>query len=105
MNVVTGKLSRWDKQHKINVAYDLISRVADDTDENLWAWEDLHQALVSLEEWFEEEDIQTLIKIMLSRRVRKAYATAILNLKIFENFDIINYKIRKENLYVSELGK
>ena len=94
-----------DKQHKINVAYDLISRVADDTDEGLWAWEDLHQALVSLEEWFEEEDIQTLIEFVLGRRVHKVYATAILNLKIFENFDIINYKIRKENLYVSEMGK
>ena len=46
-----------DKQHKINVAYDLISRVLDDTDEDTWAWEDLKQALTSLGEWFEEEDI------------------------------------------------
>lgn len=57
MQVGIGNMCKSDKQHKINVAYDLISRVADDTDENLWAWEDLHQALVSLEEWFEEEDI------------------------------------------------
>lgn len=46
-----------DKRHKIGVAYDLISRVFDDTDEDSWAYEYLSEALTSLQEWFEEEDI------------------------------------------------
>ena len=46
-----------DKRHKISVAYDLISRVCDDTDEDTWAQEFLIQALGSLNEWFEEEDL------------------------------------------------
>ena len=46
-----------DKRHKISVAYDLISRVCDDTDEETWAYEFLAQAMGSLNEWFDEEDI------------------------------------------------
>ena len=46
-----------DKQHKINVAYNLIQTVLNDTDEDLWAYKDLSDALVSLNDWFEEVDI------------------------------------------------
>ena len=46
-----------DKKHKINVAYNLISTVKDDTDEDTWAWTDLFDALTALQQWFEEEDI------------------------------------------------
>jgi hypothetical protein len=49
-------MDRLDKGHKINVAYDLIKRVAEDTNEELWAYEWLSDALVALEKWFEEED-------------------------------------------------
>lgn len=45
-----------EKIHHINVAYDLISNVRDDTDEGTWAHEDLTQVLMSLADWFEEED-------------------------------------------------
>ena len=46
-----------DKRHKINVAYDLISRVCDDTDDDCNAYEDLCNAVDWLGAWFEEEDI------------------------------------------------
>ena len=45
-----------EKIHHINVAYDLISNVYNDTDEGTWAFEDLNQALISLSEWFEDTD-------------------------------------------------
>jgi hypothetical protein len=45
-----------EKRHNINVAYNLISKVRDDTDEDGWAWEELTQALTSLSEWFEERE-------------------------------------------------
>ena len=50
-------MCRDDKRHKIGVAYDLISRVCEDTDEDAWAYEFLTQAMGSLNEWFDEEDI------------------------------------------------
>ena len=46
-----------DKIHKIGVACDLIRTVMYDTDEEMWAYEFLTQAMGSLNEWFEEEDI------------------------------------------------
>lgn len=52
-----GNMCKSDKGHQINVAYDLISRVCDDTDEDIWAWEFLTEALRALGDWFEEEDI------------------------------------------------
>lgn len=51
-------MDRLDKTHKVNVAYDLVKRVAEDTDDDLWAYEWLSDALVALEKWFEEEDYQ-----------------------------------------------
>jgi len=49
-------MDRLDKGHKIGVAYDLIKRVFDDTDEELWAYEWLGDALVALDKWFEESE-------------------------------------------------
>ena len=46
-----------DKLHKIRVAYNLIEIVKEDTDEELWAYKELEDALVSLDDWFEEYDI------------------------------------------------
>ena len=57
MQVGTGSMCKNEKIHHINVAYDLISKIRDDTDEDTWAYEELTQALMSLSEWFEEEDI------------------------------------------------
>jgi len=45
-----------EKTHNINVAYDLIERVRDDTDEDKWAYEYLTEALVSLNDWFNESE-------------------------------------------------
>ena len=50
-------MSKNEKIHHVSVAYDLISKIRDDTDEDTWAYEELTQALISLSEWFEEEDI------------------------------------------------
>ena len=49
-------MDRLDKGHKIGVAYDLIKRVMEDTDEELWAYKYLGDALVALDEWFEESE-------------------------------------------------
>lgn len=49
-------MDRLDKTHKLGVAYDLIKRVFDDTDEELWAYKYLGDALVALDEWFEESE-------------------------------------------------
>lgn len=46
-----------EKVHHMNVAYNLIETVLNDTDEDLWAYKDLSDALVSLNDWFEEVDI------------------------------------------------
>ena len=43
-----------DKRHKINVAYNLIKTVMEDTDEELWAYKYLEDALVALDSYFEE---------------------------------------------------
>jgi hypothetical protein len=45
-----------EKRHNINVAYDAISKVRDDTDEDKWAFEFLTEALMSLRDWFEESE-------------------------------------------------
>lgn len=47
-------MDRLDKTHKINVAYDLIKRVFEDTDDDKCGYRDLEGALASLENWFEE---------------------------------------------------
>ena len=47
-------MDRLDKTHKINVAYDLIKRVFEDTDDDKWGYRDLEDAMASLENWFEE---------------------------------------------------
>lgn len=49
-------MDKLDKTHKINVAYNLIKTVMEDTDEELWAYEWLGDALVALNKWFEEWD-------------------------------------------------
>ena len=43
-----------DKRHKINVAYNLIKTVMEDTDEELWSYFFLENALAELDRWFEE---------------------------------------------------
>ena len=49
-------MDRLDKGHKIGVAYNLIKRVFEDTDEELWAYRWLEYALVALDRWFEESE-------------------------------------------------
>ena len=49
-------MDRLNKGHKIGVAYDLIKRVFDDTDEELWAYLYLENALAELDRWFEEDE-------------------------------------------------
>lgn len=49
-------MDRLDKGHKIGVAYDLIKRVMEDTDEELWAYYWLKDALYDLDKWFEESE-------------------------------------------------
>ncbi len=52
-------MDRLDKGHKIGVAYDLIKRVMEDTDEELWSYLYLENALAELDRWFEEgEDVR-----------------------------------------------
>lgn len=46
-----------EKAHDIREAYNLIKNVRDDTDEDLWAYEFLENAMTKLFEWFEEEEI------------------------------------------------
>lgn len=46
-----------DKRHKINVAYNLIEKVCNDTDDDCNAYDDLCNALDWLGAWFDEEDI------------------------------------------------
>ena len=43
-----------DKRHKINVAYNLIKTVLEDTDEEKWSYLFLENALTELDCWFEE---------------------------------------------------
>ena len=43
-----------DKKHKINVAYNLIKTVMEDTDEKLWSYFFLENVLAELDHWFEE---------------------------------------------------
>lgn len=57
MLVGVGKMCKDDKRHKINVAYNLIKTVMEDTDEELWAYKELADALVELDDWFEEWEI------------------------------------------------
>lgn len=45
-----------EKVHDILVARDLIRTVLEDTDEDLWAYEYLTDALLGLEKWFEEAE-------------------------------------------------
>lgn len=45
-----------EKRHNINVAYDLISKVRDDTEEETWAFDFLTDAMVSLSDWFDERE-------------------------------------------------
>lgn len=46
-----------EKIHDIQVARNLIQTVVEDTDEDLWAYEQLKNALVELNQWFEESEI------------------------------------------------
>ena len=46
-----------EKIHDIQVARNLIQNVVEDTDEDLWAYEQLRNALVELNQWFEESEI------------------------------------------------
>ena len=46
-----------EKVQKIGVAYNAIRTVFEDTDKKLWAYEYLGNAIVALDEWFEEWDI------------------------------------------------
>lgn len=46
-----------EKIHDIQVARNLIQTVVEDTDEDLWAYKHLTDALLGLEEWFEEPEI------------------------------------------------
>ena len=75
-----------DKQHKINVAYNLIQTVLNDTDEELWAYKDLYDALISLNDWFEEVDIQILIGFMDGRRIRKSVCDGYFEFEKFTKF-------------------
>lgn len=43
-----------DKRHKINVAYNLIKTVMEDTDEEKWSYLFLENVLAELDRWFEE---------------------------------------------------
>ena len=49
-------MDKLDKNHKINVAYDLIRTVAEDTDEEKWGYVWLTDAMTELRKWFEEPD-------------------------------------------------
>ena len=49
-------MDRLDKRHKLGVAYDLIKRVMEDTDEEKWSYKALEDALGALDEWFEESE-------------------------------------------------
>lgn len=46
-----------DKTHLINIAFNNIKKVLNDTDEDLFAHHYLEEALLELEDWFEESDI------------------------------------------------
>lgn len=46
-----------EKTHKISVAYNSIRKVLEDTDEELWAYDFLTDAIVALNLYFEESDI------------------------------------------------
>lgn len=43
-----------DKTHKISVAYNLIKTTLEDTDDKLWSYFFLENALAELDRWFEE---------------------------------------------------
>lgn len=45
-----------DKKYKISVACDLIEKVLNDTDEKLWAYYWLKDALYDLDKWLEESE-------------------------------------------------
>ena len=46
-----------EKYHEIAVALDNIRKVAEDTDEELWARKYLDDAIVALNEYFEEYEL------------------------------------------------
>lgn len=46
-----------EKIHDVRYAFNLIKTVKDDTDEDLWAYEILEDALDVLKQYFEEYDI------------------------------------------------
>lgn len=46
-----------EKAHLMHIAYDNIEKVQSDTDEDLWAYEYLGNALAELDQWFEESEI------------------------------------------------
>lgn len=47
-------MDKLDKKHKISVAYDLIRKVMEDTNEEQWSYLFLEDALIELDRWFEE---------------------------------------------------
>lgn len=51
-------MDRLDKTHKIGIAYDLIERVKEDTDEVLEAYCCLEDALAALDDYYEQVDFQ-----------------------------------------------
>lgn len=50
-------MTRNEKIHEMNIVYNKLKNVLDDTDEDLWAHHHLEEALLELEDWFEESDI------------------------------------------------
>lgn len=44
-----------EKAHKMNVAYNAINAVRENTDETKWAYKYLEDAIYALENWFEED--------------------------------------------------
>lgn len=49
-------MDRLDKRHKLSVAYDLIQKVMEDTDEEKWSYLFLENTLAELDRWFEEDE-------------------------------------------------
>lgn len=43
-----------EKKHAISIAYDNIKKVLEDTNENLWAYKYLEEAITNLDFYFEE---------------------------------------------------
>lgn len=51
-----GNMTEREKVQQIGVAYNIIKTIMTDTDENLWAYKYLEDALADLEFYFEESE-------------------------------------------------